>query len=271
MARTQANGITLDFDLTGPADKPVLVLISGLGYDRWQWNRMAHGLAGHFRVLTFDNRGAGASDKPIGPYTAGMLARDTADLMTALGIERAHVVGHSMGGFVAQALALDHAERVSGLVLASTNFGGPRAVPVTPEALAVLTDTAADPIERLKRGVAVSTAPGFVEVHPEFVQEWLAYRAAHPIDPVGYAAQMGIGLALMAESACFEPRLPSIIAPTLVLFGAHDKVVPPANAGLIAQRIAGSRAVILPDAGHFFPFETPQEANRVIIEFLQSI
>ena len=262
----QVNGINLAYETYGSGEP--LVLISGIGYDRWQWHKMAPGLAQHFTVIAFDNRGVGQTDRPAGPYTAQLLAQDTADLIRALGYECAHVIGHSMGGFIAQALALDHPERIDKLILASTNFGGPHHIPVTPEALAVLTDVTGDPVTRFKNGLVVSTAPGYADQNPEMIEAWLAWRMQNPIDPATYQAQLAIGLALLAESACFESRLKRIAAPTLILFGAHDKVVPPGNAELLAREIPGSRVEILPDAGHFFPIETPDAANLALLKFL---
>jgi pimeloyl-ACP methyl ester carboxylesterase len=267
MPQVHANGIDIYYETYGSGD-PV-VLISGLGYDHWMWHLMVPGLAEHFQVVVFDSRGVGQTDKPPGPYNALMLAQDTAGLMQALGIDQAAVMGHSMGGFVAQALALSRPEMVSKLILSATNFGGPRHIPVTPEAMAVLSDMQSDPIERLRRGIAISTAPGFVEENPELVQEWLDYRVAHPLSATGYQAQMSIGLALIAEEAAFERRLKNLQMPTLILFGAHDKVVPPGNAELMANEIPDSRIHILPNAGHFFPFEVPKEAVAVVTDFLE--
>ncbi|MCA9970631.1 MAG: alpha/beta fold hydrolase [Anaerolineales bacterium] len=266
MPTTTTNGITLHYDESG-AGAP-LVLISGLGYTAWQWHKMVPGLATRLRVITFDNRGVGQSDRPAGPYTAAMLAADTVGLLDALGIDKAHVMGHSMGGFVAQELALSYPERVDRLILASTNFGGPRHVPVTQEAMAVLMDVTSDPVTRFKNGLVVSTAPGWAEAHSEMIDAWLAWRVENPIDPAAYQAQMGVGLGLLAETAAFENRLPAVTAPTLILFGAHDKVVPPANADLLAAKIPNHTVHILPNAGHFFPIETPDAANAAIIDFL---
>jgi pimeloyl-ACP methyl ester carboxylesterase len=267
MPKLNANGIDIYYEIHGAGDP--LVLINGLGYDLWMWHKMVPGLAEHFQVVAFDNRGVGQTDKPEGPYTAGMLAADTAGLMEALGIESAAVMGHSMGGFIAQELALGRPDLVGKLILSSTNFGGPRHVPVTQEALAVLTDMEADPIERLRRGILISCAPGFSERHPEIVEEWLAYRVKNPILPAPYQAQMAIGLALMSEEACFEHRLKKVQAPTLILFGEHDKVVPPANAELLANEIPDSQIHILSNAGHFYPFEVPAAANAAVAGFLK--
>ncbi len=267
MPKVRAGEIEIHYEVHGTGEP--LVLISGLGYDLWMWHKMVPGLAEQFQVITFDNRGVGETDKPAGPYTAQMLADDTAALLGALGIEQAAIMGHSMGGFVAQALALSRADLVSKLILSASNFGGPRHIPVTPEALAVLTDMQSDPIERLRRGIVISTAPGFAEAHPEIIDDWLAHRIEHPLDPAGYQAQLQIGLALIPEPACFEHKLKEVQVPTLILFGEHDKVVPPGNADLLQREIAGSKVEILPNAGHFFPLEVPTAAVAAVVEFLK--
>jgi len=266
MPKTTTNNITIDYEITG--DGPPLVLIAGLGYPKWMWHKMLPGLAAHFRVITFDNRGVGESDKPAGPYTAQMLAADTVGLMDALGIEKAHVMGHSMGGFIAQALVLDTPDRVDRLILSATNFGGPRHIPVTPEAMAVLTDTSTPPLERLRNGILISCTPGFGDAHPEIVEEWLTWRATHPLDLAGYQAQMSIGLGLMSEAAAFEHKLPAVQHETLILFGADDKVVPPGNADLLAAQLPNSTVAILPHAGHFFPFDATDAAVAAVVSFL---
>lgn len=266
MPRTTANGIDIYYESHGEG-RP-LVLISGIGYTNWQWHRMLPFLARHFQVITFDNRGVGQSDRPAGPYTAHMLAADTVGLLDALGIGQVAILGHSMGGFIAQAIALEFPHKVDRLILCSTNFGGPRHVPVTAEAMKVLTDVSGDPLTRFRNGLFISTAPGWAEKHPEIIQEWIEWRAANPIEPAPYQAQLAIGLGLLQEAAAFENHLHRIKVPTLILFGEYDKVVPPANASLLAEKIADSKVVILPNAGHFFPIEVPEAASQAVIEFL---
>jgi 3-oxoadipate enol-lactonase len=268
MATITVNDIQLYYEVQG--DGPPLLLLAGLGYDHWFWHKMVPGLAGQFRVIVMDNRGIGRSDKPDGPYTAQLLAADAAALLNELGVAKTAVLGHSMGGFIAQSLALDYPHLVSHLILAATNFGGPRHVPVTAEALAILMDTGGDPVERVRRGVAVSCAPGFEQRQPGLLAELVAYRQQNPLQPGPYQAQLAIGLALMSDAAAFESRLPQVTAPTLILFGEHDKVVPPANAGLLARQIPHSRVVLLPDAGHFFPLETPEATVTAVADFIHS-
>jgi 3-oxoadipate enol-lactonase len=268
MSRIHSNGIDVYYEIHGTGEP--LILIAGLGYDLWMWHKMIPRLAEHVQVVAFDNRGVGQSDKPAGPYSAQLLADDTAGLMKALGLERATIMGHSMGGFIAQALVLSRPELVDKLVLSATNFGGPNHIPVTPEALAVLTDVSGDPIERLKRGILISCRTDFEQDHPEIVREWLEHRTRHPLDPAAYQAQLAIGLGLIPAENCFEGRLQSIQAPTLILFGEHDQVVPPGNAELLAREIPHSMVRILPNAGHFYPLDAPEAAVEAVLEFLQA-
>jgi pimeloyl-ACP methyl ester carboxylesterase len=199
-----------------------------------------------------------------------MLADDTAGLLEALGIERAAVLGHSMGGFVAQALTLGRPDLVNKLILCSSNFGGPNRVPESPEAMAILLDTEIDPVERMRRGILVACAPGFGDAHPEFVEEWITYRLENPMTPAAYQAQLAIGLMLMdSEEAAFEHKLKNIQVPTLCLFGEHDKVVPPGNAELLAREIPNCTIHLLSNAGHVFMFEVPNEAVKALVEFLK--
>jgi pimeloyl-ACP methyl ester carboxylesterase len=267
MPKVQANGIEINYETAGSGNP--LVLISGLGYPLWQWHKMVPFLSEHFQVITFDNRGVGFSETPPGPYSAQLLAADVVGLLDALEIKGAAVAGHSMGGFVAQALALDYPERVDALILCSTNFGGPRHVPITPEAMAVLGDVTSDPLTRFTNGLKVSTAPGWAEANPDIVKEWTAWRVANPLDMVGYQSQMAVGLSLITEEAAFEHRLPELSTPTVIIFGAHDKVVPPENANLMAKQIPGSKVEIIPDAGHFFCIETPEVASGIIVDLLK--
>ncbi len=267
MPQIHVNDINLYYESEGTCE--ALVLISGLGYPLWTWHKMVPYLAEHFRVISFDNRGVGLTDKPAGPYNVQMLAADTLALLDALEIEQAALVGHSMGGFVAQEIALTMPERVSKLVLCSSNFGGPNHVPMTQAAWAALTDVESDPLTRFKNGLRVSTGKNWIKENPEMIQAWIDWRFANPLDIAGYQAQMAVGLGLMEEDAAFEKRLSALQISTLLLFGADDQVVPPANAALLAEKIADSQTIILPGVGHFLPIEAAKDAAKAMIEFLK--
>jgi pimeloyl-ACP methyl ester carboxylesterase len=268
MPTLKSNGVTLAYEITG-AGKP-LVLVTGVGYGRWFWHKVVPGLAEHFQVITFDNRGAGESDKPDGPYTVPMLAADTAGLLDALHIKNAYVMGHSLGGYIAQELIVTLPDLVGKLILAATNFGGTKVIPITPEAMDVLTNRQGDPVELVKRGIAIACAPGFAERQPAVAAELLQYRFTNPVPPPQYAAQVAAGAGTVAYSdEVVEQRMKAIKVPTLILFGEHDKVVPPGNAELMAQKIAGARVKVIPGAGHIFPIEEPAATIAAMVEFLK--
>ncbi len=269
MPLVKVNGIQIGYEIAG--DGPPMVLISGLGYSRWQWRLMVPHLAKSYRVLTFDNRGSGETDKPEGPYSAAMLAEDLAELLEVLEMTPAIVLGHSMGGFIAQQLALTRPELVSKLVLASTNFGGPNHIPVTPEAMKVLTDTDTDPVTRVRNGAAIAFAPGFAEANSDLLDEIVQYRLSMPVPPEAYNAQMQIGLSLMSADAAFENKLPDMEIPTLIFFGEYDIVVPVDNAHLLAELLPNSELMILENTGHLFPLEAPERAAVAMIDGLAQL
>ncbi len=268
MPYIHTNGIRIYYEEFG-AGEP-LVLISGMGYGFWMWHRMIPGLAGNFRVIAFDNRGAGNSDKPDGPYSAQMLGKDTAGLMDALGLKNAGVMGHSMGGFVAQELALTRPDLVGKLILSGTNFGGPNHIPLPPDALQIILDRSGDPVDLLRRGVTLASAPGFPDRQPKVFEEIIAYRLTAPVPPAQWQAQTTVGLGLVTLEQSFDPRLHQLKMPTLILFGAHDRVVPVGNAELFHQRIPHSVVKIIADGGHIFPLETPDEAVEIVTDFMKS-
>lgn len=268
MPTIQANGIQISYEHQGSG--PHLLLITGLGYGGWFWHKVVPGLVRHFTVTTFDNRGAGDSDKPTGPYTVEMMAADTAALLDRLGIVQTAVFGHSLGGFIAQRLVADRPDLVSHLILASTNQGGADVVPITPEALSVLTDRQGDPLELIRRGIAVAAAPGFAVAQPDVVQALMAYRLSNPVPPDAYTAQVMAGLGTASWTpAQIAAHKAAVHVPTLILFGEHDKVVPPGNAELLADGIAQAQIRILPGVGHIFPIEDPKLTVEVVTDFLR--
>jgi len=267
MPKAKSNGIELYYEVHGSGQP--LLLIAGLGYGAWFWQKLVQELKNDFQVIVFDNRGAGQSDQPPGPYTVPMLAEDTAGLLDALKLEGTAVMGHSLGGFIAQELIVSRPELVGKLILASTNHGGMQVVPIMPEALEVMTNREGDPVELVKRGIEIACAPGFGESNPEIVKELIDYRFTNPVPPPQYQAQVAAGAGTAAYTPDqVEQRMGAIQVPTLILFGEHDQVVPPGNAALMAEKISDSQVEILPDTGHMFPIEDPPAAAEVIRMFL---
>ncbi len=240
---------------------PALLLIHGLGYGRWGWGPALEPLARRFRVLVFDNRGIGDSDVPLGPYTARVMAEDAVAVLGAAGVERAHVVGTSLGGMVAQSLAVAAPERIERLVLACTTPGGACAVPYPEATLRLLREAASlAPLVALRRFVENALAP---DAPAELVDRIYELRLAHPPNQDGWAAQAA---AANAFDGC--AGLAGIAAPTLILHGDRDAVVDVGNAPLLVEGIAGARLELFPGCGHLFFWEQPDRFAAVVGEFL---
>lgn len=241
------------------SDGPPLLLVQGLGYGAWGWDTVVPGLAERFRVLRFDNRGIGDSDKPEGPYTAAAMAEDALQVLDEAGVERAHVAGASLGGMIAQELAVAAPGRVERLVLCCTTPGGVDAVPM-PEVTVRLFGEAASlaPELALRRFVENALGPDSGEVADELVRR----RLAHPPDPAGWQGQAAAGTTFAGVDAA------RIVAPTLVLHGTADNVVDSRNAALLGERIAGARVELLEGLGHLFFWERPDTFVSRVTEFL---
>ena len=241
-------------------DGSPLLLIQGLGYGRWGWEPVVPGLAARHRVVTFDNRGIGESDKPEGPYTAAQMAGDALQVLDEAGIERAHVLGASLGGMIAQELAVAAPERVDKLVLCCTTPGGPTTVPM-PEVTVRLFAEAPTLAPEVALRRFVENALG--EDPPiEIVNDLFARRVANPPDPAGWQSQAAAGMTFAGVDG-------EIAAPTLILGGTADNVVDHRNAEVLAARIPGARVELLAGAGHLFFWEQPDESVRIINEFLE--
>ena len=236
---------------------PPLLLIQGLGYARWGWEPLVGPLAESYRVITFDNRGVGDSDAPPGPYDTATMAADAVGVLDAVGVSKAHVMGASLGGMIAQMLALEHPERVDRLVLACTTPGGD-AYPM-PEVTVRLFAEAADlPQEESVRRFTANAlgTPGPLE-------EIVARRLSRPQDPFAWHSQ-----AMASQGHDTSARLGEIAAPTLVLHGTADRVVDARNAKLLAERITDARVELLPDLGHLFFWDDPDRTAELVRAFL---
>lgn len=233
---------------------PPLVLIPGLGtdYHAFVWNISA--LAERWRCLVIDQRGIGSSDATPGPYTMGQLADDAACVIRQLATEGAAVFGVSMGGMVAQHLAIRHPSAVLSLVLGCTGPGGQLAVRADPsDTRLLLGGDAMDP------GLAYRVACGVLyerrwrERHPEVIDDAVRWRATHPVRPGVFAAHWA---AIRSHDS--SRGLGEIAASTLVIHGTADVVMPPGNGAVLEERIPKARLEWLPGRGHMFFQEDPQ-------------
>jgi 3-oxoadipate enol-lactonase len=241
-------------------DGAPLLLIQGLGYGRWSWAPIVPALAERYRVLWFDNRGIGDSDKPEGPYSAKLMAGDALQVLDEAGIERAHVLGASLGGMIAQEVAAGTPARVERLVLCCTTPGGAATVPMPEVTVRLFAEAATLPPEvALRRFVENALA---ADASAQLIHELFELRVANPPDPLGWQAQAAAGLGFGGVDG-------PVAAPTLIVTGAEDNVVDPRNSDVLAERIRGAEVHRIENAGHLFFWEQPDEFVRIVSEFLQ--
>jgi len=269
VARTQyarSGDLRIAYELRGQlrGRRPWLVLIQGLGFDRSGWDPVVGGLRRRFRLVLVDNRGSGRSDVAPEPFTVGDMARDVIAVLDAARIKRAHVIGTSLGGMVAQELAVQHPERVDRLVLASTTPGWPFAYPMPASSVRLMASTHGMPREvALRRHVENALSTQTVQQRPEFVERVIAHQRSRRTDPDAWSAQASAGARYFGQL-----NQTSIRAHTLILHGDADNVVDPRNSALLAARIPSNRLVILPNLGHLVFWEDPQGFVDVVTSFL---
>lgn len=252
------NGIEISYKIDGQGYP--LVMIMGFSSPRSGWSSQVPFFKKHFQVITFDNRGVGKSDKPAGPYTTRMMADDTVALMDHLGIKKAHIVGGSMGGMIAQELAINYPERVSKLVLACTYCCKQGQSGDTKEQ-AELTKL---PPKKMPAAMAR------LACNKPFYKFMVGTMAAIQLNFMSAAANVGIQ---GQTAACFNhntlDRLPVIKAPTLVIVGTEDHLITPTSSDVIAQHIPGAKLVKVEGGSHMFFMENKKEFNQKVLDFLK--
>jgi pimeloyl-ACP methyl ester carboxylesterase len=240
-----------------------LVLVQGVGIGRWGWQPVADRLARRFQVITIDNRGIGASDTPPGPFTTRAMAQDVLAVLDHAGIQQASVLGTSLGGMIAQELALAHPERVDQLVLVATLPGGSRSRPMP---LGTTYLFAAAPFltskARLQRFADNTLGPA-TRRRPEIAKRLAAAKHASPQSKTAWRAQVAAGM-------LFNPlgRQRRIAQPTLVVQGTADQVVDPGNARVLADLLPDARVELVHGAGHLLYWEQPKQFARLVTRFL---
>jgi len=256
--------VSLAYSVQGDAPETIL-LIAGLGSRAADWGAaFPERLAQSYRVVRFDNRGAGASSKPEQAWTLCDMAADAVAVLDAVQAERAHIIGVSMGGMIAQLLALEHAPRCASLVLMSTSFGGHEVIAPTPEALALFRPArGTTPEQIVRQSMHVLTAPGFAERNPDAIETLVRYALEQPTPRRAFGAQ----LQAIMDSDRAE-RVQQIQHPTLVVHGDSDTLIPDGNGRALAGRIPNARLEILEDCGHMPMWEKPERLSELVLEFL---
>jgi pimeloyl-ACP methyl ester carboxylesterase len=265
MPLAKVGDISLCYKVSG--DGQPLILITGFASAQNLWYSQVRAFSRYYRVVTFDNRGFGKSDKPPGPYTTKMMAGDTIALMDRLGIEKAHILGGSMGGMAAQEIAIEHPGRLDKLILSSTSAGG-------------------QPLRDMLFGLIEAATPGWNRSRPELasanLQKFMVAMASRSFDGKLYQvlimplvrlqARLGrvkvpVGqLEAMISHNALE-RLNRIQAPTLVLAGGKDRLMPPHSSEVLASRIKGAKLVVIEGGAHAL---AAGPLNKEVLGFLGS-
>lgn len=272
--KARVGDIEIGYDRAG-AGEPVL-LVMGLATPRIGWFPQFNVLSQSYDVTSFDNRGVGET-LVEGSWTVLDMANDAVGLADAVGYDRFHLVGISMGGMISQELVLNHPERVRSLTLIATTPGGPEAVPMSPEFAEAM--MIPDPEQRMRRTVELTFSERFRRENPEMMELILTATAsgAVGVTPIGADMNASVGFfgQVMAVTAWMgmggaASRLGEIEMPTLVLHGRDDLLLPVANGELLARDIPGARLRIWDDAGHALNAECADEVNAELVSHLQA-
>lgn len=283
MPRARVGGIELEYETFGVPGSAPLLLISGLGSQLVGWDEaFCETLVSHgFRVIRFDNRDVGLSTKmegagradvraavggdPKPAYTLDDMAADAVGLLDAIGIPAAHVVGASMGGFIAQLVALNHPEHVLSLTSIMSGPSGSDHVVPTPEASALLL-LPAQPTRQLQVEQAMLVRKASMGSLDPFDQDYELSRAERAIDRSYYPAGFGRQLVSLLAAPSRLERLRSLRMPVLVIHGLDDTLIPPANGRLVAASVPGARLIEFEGMGHDVPRRVWSQVAEAIAE-----
>jgi pimeloyl-ACP methyl ester carboxylesterase len=269
MPYARSGALRVYYESTGHG--PAVLLILGQGMSLEAGWRTVESLSSSFRVLTFDHRDVGRSDRSPWPYFVTQMASDAIAVLDAANVQRAHLYGISLGGMVAQEIALGFRHRVGALVLGATTPGGPLAIPQDPQALTFFARAGGMGREEAEwAAVPYSYGERTRRSHGDRIAEDIAHRLRHGTSPLGYLPEtFAYVLQVTAAAAHLSVnRLARIAAPTLVVHGAQDRIQSPDNARNLAKSIPGAELALWPEAGHLYVTDEPQ-ADRDVARFLE--
>lgn len=280
--KVKVKDINVYYEIHGQGEP--LLLIEGLGYSSWMWFKQIPFFSKEHKVIIFDNRGVGNTDKPDREYTIEMMADDAAGLLKALDIDSAHVLGVSMGGFIAQGLALKFPDMVNRLVLVSTNSGGnnlmskdpsrwnsfstlwglvPGMLKLSSKGSGVVNSFGLTPEEKIRYGLSLAFSPEYFKTHTDEIDRIVEWRLSNPQPYYAWKRQFTAGMGFDAADGVHQ-----IKAPTLVVAGSEDRVVSPESSRLLSERIPNSRFTVIEGTGHLPFIEESEEFNKIVLDFL---
>lgn len=249
----------------GPPDAPVILLIRGTGADGSRWMPQVEAYRDEFRTVIFDNRGAGLSDTPAGPYTVKDLADDTIALMDKLGIERCHLSGSSLGGAVALQMTVDHPDRALSLQLHSSWLATRGYTRFSLGLLKRFLDVGGTDFY-YEAALPLLFSPAFMSSDPDRLMAILAHMKSHSATTEGLSGQIEANLTHDLSARAHEVRVP-----TLVTVGELDYLLPVAASQELADAIPGAELVVFAHRPHLVTMESPDEFNAVTLQWLRGL
>ncbi len=252
MPKIPVGDLTINYQIQGKGEP--LLMIMGFSFSLLDWGtRLPELLAQHYKVILFDNRDAGETSRSTKPYTIEQMAADAAGLLDALGESRVHVFGISMGGMIAQYFALNYPDKLNKLILGCTMAGGACSQPGA--------------FSNLSNGNVLELlfTPEFIQQHQTELATFL--QTTMPFHSKGEALTRQF-YAMSSHNTC--DLLGKITAPTLVITGDRDRVIPPQNSDILTQKMLGAKEAIIKDAAHAFCFSHPDSTATTIINFLEN-
>ncbi len=265
----EVDGRNLAYNEVSPSHpRGTILLLTGLGAKRYGWHHQLEEFGRTYRTIALDHRDISDSDPFEEAYTIMDLADDAAAALYALGVERATVIGISLGGFVALQFAIRHPDQLEKLVLVSTSAGGETHVQPGQEIAALLAPTSREhiePGELAKRNYSLITGPGYAANHQEEIENFAEIARYRPVHRAAYTRQLQSAMGHNAAE-----QLEHIKAPTLVIHGDADPLVPPANGDYLAKHIPGAQYIVYHNVGHIPIVENYEQFNRDVLAFLES-
>jgi pimeloyl-ACP methyl ester carboxylesterase len=265
MPHQTVNGIKIYYEEQGKGEP--LILINGLAFPMDLWFAQIQELSKDFRVIALDNRGIGQSDKPDEECSIAIMAADAVGLLKALGIEKAHVAGLSMGGFISQEIALSYPSMVNRLILIATGMGGPRSLllgkPFWDKVTVAIKGL--PPQQIYRTDLTLMAAPGFAEKHPDILDQAVQLRMKNPQPLHGFVRQY-----VACSAFDINERAQNISQPTLIILGKDDPLFPIPLAEDYSKKLPKAKMIVYENCGHAIHLEKADQLSRDMREFLKA-
>lgn len=263
MPKAHANGLRIHYETHGSGNPPYLTILGGLGDSTRNWGVVARELAKSFTVVVPDTRGAGQTEKPPPPYSIQTFADDIITFWDAVGIDKSHVLGFSMGGMVAQMVVAKQPQYVQKLILISTTAGKKRFAPQNPDVPKIMYGYEFSEQHFLKT-YQILFSPEFKKNFDQNMFLKFKLSDPHPQPREAFLAQYEA-----IKNFDGTELLPKIKCPTLILAGDQDTMIAADAATFLHEHITGSRLIVYPGCGHIPQMEQPQEFYKNVLEFLK--